>query len=185
MKILKSLTLVFLSGLFAVSCVDSSDDVEVLVPNYSDFMGTWEMDSYSYTGYATYDNSGSIDTGATYVANSLNIDAEVEFTQNPNEIITSGTGDVDATLNFIPLGFSQDFNEDSVSFEGNGTWGASGDTININFSQFGTDINNSDAFLSSYTDSTATIQGFTEFSQDTLGYTLLHHIDYTINLVKE
>lgn len=182
MKLSKIFGLVLILGLFA-SCVQNSDDVEVIVPGYTDFLGTWELESYSYTGYATYDTNGVVDTTATYVANSIVIDAEVEFTQNPNTIVTSGTGSVDVSLTLGGVTITQ--TEDSVLFDGNGTWGASGDTITIDFASFGADVNNSTAYISSYTDSTATILGVAEFTQDTLGYELDHHIDYILTLKKD
>lgn len=181
MKLLKFFGFAILLGLTS-SCVQNSDDVEVIVPNYSDFMGTWNLDSYSYTGYATYDNNGVTDTNATYVASSLIIDAEVEFTQSPNTIITSGMGSLEVSLTLGGITITE--TQDSVLLDGNGTWGASGDTITIDFASFGSDVNNSTAYLSSYTDSTATILGVAEFDQDTLGYELEHHIDYILTLSK-
>lgn len=165
------------------SCVQNSDDVEVVVPNYTDFVGTWNLDTYSYTGYATYDSNGVVDTTATYVASSIIIDADVDISQNPNTITTSGTGSVDVALTFAGVTITQ--TEDSVLFDGNGTWSAIGDTITIDFASFGADVNNSTAYLSSFTDSTATILGVAEFTEDTLGYELDHHIDYILNLVKD
>ena len=182
MKFSKLFGFALILGLFS-SCVQNSDDIEVVVPNYTDFIGTWELDSYSYTGYATYDSNGVVDTTATYVATSIVLDAEVEFSQNPNTIETSGTGSIEVSLTFGGITITQ--SEDSVLFDGDGTWGASGDTITIDFQSFGADVSNSSAYISSYTDSTATILGVAEFTEDTLGYELNHHIDYTLNLVKE
>ena len=182
MKISKLFGFALLLGILS-SCVQNSDDVEVVVPGYSNFIGTWNLSSYSYTGYATYDNGGVIDTNATYVASSLVVDADVDITENPNTIVTSGTGSIDVSLTIGGITITQ--SEDSVSFDGNGTWGASGDTITIDFASFGADVNNSSAYISSFTDSTATILGVAEFSEDTLGYLLNHHIDYVLNLVKD
>ncbi|MGB1295562.1 MAG: hypothetical protein ACPG6V_08780 [Flavobacteriales bacterium] len=185
MKKLKLLPYLFIASIMAISCTNTSDDVEVIVPNYTDLLGTWELESYSYTGYATYDTNGVVDTGATYIANSIVLDAEVDITSNPNEIITSGTGSLDVSLNFIPLGITTNVTEDSVSFDGNGTWTNSGDTITISFASFGSNVNNSSGYISSITDSTATIMGSAEFSEDTLNVTLNHHINYTLNLTKD
>lgn len=181
MKLSRIFGFALILGLFS-SCVQNSDDIEVVVPNYTDFIGTWDLESYSYTGYATYDTNGVVDTTATYVASSIILDADVEFTQNPNTIVTSGTGSIDVSLTIGGITITQ--TEDSVLFDGNGTWGAAGDTITIDFASFGADVSNSSAYISSFTDSTATILGVAEFTQDTLGYELDHHIDYTLNLVK-
>lgn len=184
MNNVKYIPIILLSFLFASSCVNSSDDVDVIVPGYSNLIGTWNLDSYSYTGYATYDTSGVVDTGATYIANSIVIDAEVDINSNPNEIITSGMGSIDVSLNLIPLGITSSIIEDSVSFDGEGSWSNSADTITISFASFGSDVNNSSAYISSITDSTAVIMGVAEFTQDTFSITLDHHIDYILNLSK-
>lgn len=88
MKLLKIIALSF-CVVFIQSC-DEGEDENNKVFNTTDLLGTWKMTALSYTGTSTTTYRGRTYT-AEFDGFAKDIDAVLEFTQNPNEYISSGS----------------------------------------------------------------------------------------------
>jgi len=87
MKNLKKLIFIFSVTLLFISC---NDDESVLQIENSQILGTWNLTELTEDGTTTTSSQG-FDISATFSAYGKNINAEVTFTENPNEFASSGS----------------------------------------------------------------------------------------------
>jgi len=144
---LRLLTIAFLSVLVFNSCSEDNDSNN---DTGGDLLGAWDMAEFNYSGTSSAEFQG-IDITTEYDGVGTNIDAQMNITENPNEILFSGSYDIDLTVMFQGQTQTQTFpidNAQSVS-----TWTRSGNTLTVEgefVSVEGTDLNQAEIQTQEY-----------------------------------
>lgn len=105
---MKNLSILFLSFLFVFSSCSSDDDANDQIDSAIDVTGSWELTGMESEGEATGEFNGQTVT-LPFELLGKDFDAQVVFTENPNEMIPSGTLTLEVTVIF--MGFSETTDE--------------------------------------------------------------------------
>jgi len=128
MKIqLKLFTLLVVGLTVFNSCSSESSDMSNITDD--DLLGVWELVEFDYSGSSVTDFQGQ-DLTTTYDALGSNIDATMEITENPNDLIFSGSYDINLTFSFAGQTQTQLYPVEDV--ESISSWTRSGDILTIN-----------------------------------------------------
>ena len=108
------------------SCSDESTDAS----NETDgeLLGVWEFVELDYSGTSVAQFQGQ-DFTTTYDAVGTNIDATMEITENPNDLVFTGSYDIDLTFSFAGQTQSQSYPLDDV--DSISSWTRSGNILTI------------------------------------------------------
>ena len=130
MKKVLLLTLALTTSLF-ISC--SSDDDNTPAPETgtdANIVGTWTAESVDYSGFTS---TLVLDTGNTlrveYTGTGTDIDFGMVFSESPNELVTSGSFDLDLTTSI--QGIPEQSMVLDLDFLENGTWVRNGNTLRL------------------------------------------------------
>jgi len=125
MKNLKKFIVLFSVTLLFISC---NNDEAVLQIENSQILGLWKLTELTEDGTTTTTAQG-IDLSATFTAYGKNIDAEVNFTENPNKFVSSGS--YTSVITTVVLG-QQTVQEVPINdFIGTGDWEVNGNIITV------------------------------------------------------
>jgi len=140
MKKLRTVTVIFLTILF-ISC--SSDDNSTIDTNAQEenLIGTWNLSEIKQEGTVTSNIQG-IPVQSHYSAYGKDINAQVTFTQNPNNFTSSGNYTSVVTVTILGQANTQEFNVSIDDFLNLGTcWSLNKGVITINQGGKTVDIN--------------------------------------------
>ena len=104
----------------------SSDDDGTTGDTSADLVGTWIMQSFEYEGETSTSFEGT-EIDADFDGTAINIDTVLEFTESPNEFVSSGSYDIELTSTI--MGETQSFTESIDNFSSEGTWERDGNTL--------------------------------------------------------
>jgi hypothetical protein len=122
------LKLVFLV-VFGLTVLNScSDDDNDSNSTDGEILGVWELVEFDYSGASVAEFQGQ-DFSTTYDGAGTNIDATMTMTENPNDLVFSGSYDVDLTFTFAGQTQSQTYPLDDV--ESVSSWSRSGNILTI------------------------------------------------------
>ena len=76
----------------------SSDDDEDITSG--EILGEWTMVFFEYNGNSTIKSSG-INVSSDYIGKAKNINFMITFTENPNQVLGSGSYDLELTLSTL------------------------------------------------------------------------------------
>ncbi|MFC0604290.1 lipocalin family protein [Winogradskyella pulchriflava] len=124
-KQLKLLVLLVLSLTVFSSCSDDDSDSN---STSGELLGVWEMVEMEYTGTSVTAVQGQ-DFTTSYDGVGSNMDTTMEITENPNNLLFSGSYDIDLTFSFVGQTQNQTVSLDDV--ESVSTWTRSGNTLTI------------------------------------------------------
>jgi len=183
------LIVVLVLSVFVFSC--SSDDdssSEGGGETGGELLGSWRMVAFDYEGESSTEFEGTNFT-TTFVGVGENIDATVEITEDPNEMITMGSYDITVTYSFAGQTESQTFPVEDVS--GLSTWERNGDILTIegefvesSLEDFG-EIAAQDYTIEELTDTTLVLVGSQEFSSTESGVLVESNITTQLVLSRE
>lgn len=127
MKSQLKLVLLVVFGLTVLnSCSDDNNDSDS--DTGGELLGVWDMVEFDYSGTSVTDFMGQ-DFTTTYDGVGTNINATMEMTENPNNLMFSGSYDVDLTFNFAGQTQTQTYPLEDV--ESLSTWTRSGNVLTI------------------------------------------------------
>lgn len=107
--IMKKISILFLSFLFVfASCSKDDDNTPNQVDSTIDITGSWELTGMEYEGESSQTVQGQTIT-MDYVGVARDIDAQVVFTENPNEVTSTGSYTIDLTMNYLGQTITQDY----------------------------------------------------------------------------
>jgi len=125
MKNLKKLIVLFSVTLLFISC---KSDESVLQVENSQILGLWKLTELTEDGTTTTTSQG-ISISATFTTYAKNIDAELNFTENPNKFDSSGSYTSVVTTEILG---QQTVQEVPINdFIGTGDWEINGNTITV------------------------------------------------------
>ena len=124
---MKKLNLLCIAFVFALtSC--SSDDDNSSADVSGDIIGTWIGLDVEYSGRTVTEFLGQ-EIVADFVGEAYDVDYTLTFSENPNEIVSSGSYSLEVTT--TALGQVQVENIENIEGLGNGTWNKDGDQLTI------------------------------------------------------
>ena len=126
-KFKKSLTLICLTLLF-LSC--SEDDPIGVNTLENQLVGTWKLTEITQEGTTTTDLQG-VPITSDFTSEGKNINAQVTFTQNPNNFTSSGNYTSVVTITFLGQGTTQEIPVQIDDFLNQGTWSINGSELTI------------------------------------------------------
>jgi len=94
-RVLSGLTMLFFA-IFLVAC--SNNDDEIITSG--EILGAWNMVSFEYDGSSSFEISG-VNINSDYTGKAKNIDFSMTFTENPNQVLGSGSYDLEVTVSAI------------------------------------------------------------------------------------
>lgn len=125
MKKLNYLCLVLF--LVFASC-SNDDDGDTPSDVSGDLLGVWVGQTLDFTGTAVTEYLGQ-DVVADLVGEAYDVDYTLTFTENPNEVTTDGSYNLEVTT--TALGQTQTETLENVELLGDGTWERSGNVLTI------------------------------------------------------
>ena len=91
-----------------------------------DLVGTWRLVEFTYNGETSTEIEGtSLDS--SFDGEGINLDTTITFSEDPNEVMASGSYDIVLTTSFEGESITQTLPIDN--FESEGTWSRSGNTL--------------------------------------------------------
>jgi len=118
--------LVFALTVFNSCSSESSDESNT---TDGELLGVWNLVEFDYSGSSVTDFQGQNFT-TTYDAVGSNIDATMEITENPNDLIFSGSYDINLVFSFAGQTQTQVYPVEDV--ESISSWTRSGDILTVN-----------------------------------------------------
>lgn len=126
MKTKLKLVLLVVFGLsILTNCSDDNNDSN---STDGELLGVWELVEFNYSGDSVYEIQGQ-DFSTSYTGVGTNIDTTMEITENPNDLLFSGSYDVDLTFSFA--GQTQNQIYPIVDAESISNWTRLGDVLTI------------------------------------------------------
>ncbi len=129
---MKKISILFASFLFVfASCSSDDDNTDTQVDSTVDITGSWELKAMEYEGESTQTAGGQTLT-VTYEAFGKDFDAQVVFTEDPNEVTSTGTYTIEMTMTSMGQSITQDFPVDvSEEFISASEWSIDGNVMTL------------------------------------------------------
>jgi hypothetical protein len=121
---------VLIVGVFFIFTACSSDDDNNQVDLSVDITGQWELTEMESEGESTVTYEGQIIT-VNLSGFGKDFDAQIQFTENPNEVIPTGTFTLVLTATFLGFSETDEYPVDLSSELQTGTWSIVGNQLII------------------------------------------------------